>query len=174
MQMQSLTCNNCGAPLQVPESANYVTCNHCETQLVIHRTKDVTFTDKLDQLARTTDKLTEDVSRLVQQNKLDQLERQWAAEREKYFGTSKQGQKYMPSAGQMALGGVVAVGIGIVWTVMMASSDAPIFVPLFGLAVIASGVINTFRAVQKTQAYKAAQRRYQVERSRLLADEEVG
>ena len=68
MAVERLTCNSCGAPLEVPSSANYVTCNHCSTQLTIRRQENVTFTESLERLAERTDQLTEQVENLSGQN----------------------------------------------------------------------------------------------------------
>ena len=37
MRTIALQCNHCGAPLQVSESARFVTCTHCGTQLTIRQ-----------------------------------------------------------------------------------------------------------------------------------------
>ena len=38
MNAETLNCNNCGAPINVPAAAKYATCAHCGTQLAIRRT----------------------------------------------------------------------------------------------------------------------------------------
>jgi DNA-directed RNA polymerase subunit RPC12/RpoP len=47
MQLESITCNHCGAPLDVPDAANFVKCNHCDSRLAIKRTQSTTYTEEL-------------------------------------------------------------------------------------------------------------------------------
>ena len=47
MKLESLNCNKCGAPLQVPAGVNHLTCNHCGTPLVVRRTESISYTEKL-------------------------------------------------------------------------------------------------------------------------------
>ncbi len=47
MYQESVRCNECGAVLQAPSSARYVTCNHCNISLEVHRTSVATYTEAL-------------------------------------------------------------------------------------------------------------------------------
>jgi DNA-directed RNA polymerase subunit RPC12/RpoP len=38
MPDETLNCNECGALIQVPSTARYVTCNRCGAHLVVQRT----------------------------------------------------------------------------------------------------------------------------------------
>jgi len=75
MELESLNCDHCGAPLEISLTANYVKCNHCGSQLAVRRSATATFTEKVEQLAETTEQLAEQVSDLTRQSKLTELER---------------------------------------------------------------------------------------------------
>ena len=48
----ALTCNNCGASLDVPEQIQFVTCDHCNARLRIERSDGAVFTQVLEAVAR--------------------------------------------------------------------------------------------------------------------------
>ena len=73
MQTESLNCNNCGAPIEVPGGANFVTCVHCNTQLAIKRTESVAYTETLQRIDRHTEQLADQVAVLTYQNELARL-----------------------------------------------------------------------------------------------------
>ena len=93
MQFETLNCNSCGAPLSVPDAANYVTCNHCSAQLAVRRTESTTFTEQLDQIESKQDKLLEKLSSLEHQHELAQVDRQWQLERESYLVANDRGHR---------------------------------------------------------------------------------
>jgi LSD1 subclass zinc finger protein len=87
MRLEELTCNSCGAPLEVPESANFVKCNHCLKQLAVRRTDDVTFTETIDRLAEQSELFSNRIADLELQRQLDELEREWQKAREPLLGS---------------------------------------------------------------------------------------
>ena len=48
MELISVSCNHCGAPLEVPPGANYVTCAHCGSRLAVKRTGSAVYTELLE------------------------------------------------------------------------------------------------------------------------------
>lgn len=182
MELESITCNHCGAPLQVPATADYVTCNHCGSQLAVRRGGSVTFTEVVKQLSETTENLAQQVSKLSRQTELETLERQWEAERESFMVTNNHGAKYLPDERSSMVGGVVTTVFGLFWTVMAfgITSSAPSFgpfgivkimFPAFGVLFIVFGIVVATRGSQKAKEYKIAQRAYLQRRQRLLDDE---
>lgn len=59
VQLLSMACNNCGAPLRVPADVRFVTCQHCGAQLAVETQEDVAFTRKLDDISTKVDALHE-------------------------------------------------------------------------------------------------------------------
>jgi len=51
MSFETLNCNECGALLQVPSVARYVTCNRCGAHLVVQRAGITTYTESARQPA---------------------------------------------------------------------------------------------------------------------------
>jgi hypothetical protein len=100
MRMLTLTCNQCGAALEVPEDILFVTCTTCCSQLVVHRSGNTAYTQGVE--ASATDNL---------ERQLETLDREWTKERERYAtaGRLKLIRHGMRSA--MALG-LVLVGYG--------------------------------------------------------------
>ena len=179
MNVESLNCNHCGAPLQVPDSAKYVKCNHCASQLVIRREASATFTETVDRLSETTENLSEQVSKLTKQNELELLEKRWAGQRESFMIPDKHGIRHLPDEGSSLLSGVAIVVFGCIWTAMAIgiTSSAPNFgpfqiakvaFPLFGVMFVVFGVMQSVRHHQKAKEYRNALQRYQREREELL------
>ena len=89
MNLQTIACNNCGAPLAVPASANYVTCNHCGSQLAVKRDVNVTYTEKIREIDQRTEAMQVELDQLRADSDLAKLERDWEYERQKYMITDK-------------------------------------------------------------------------------------
>lgn len=168
MHLETITCNNCGAPLEVPDTANYVKCSHCHSQLVIRRTATAVFTEQLQQISRKQDQLSEQMTELIRQNQLAALERRWDRDKEQFMVTDKRGNRSEPNAAvALVMGGIVAA-FGVFWTVTAASMGAPGFFPLFGLMFVAVAVWGMTVGYRKAGEYQSARRRYETRRRDLL------
>jgi hypothetical protein len=165
VKIESLNCNNCGAPLAVPATANYVTCKHCQSQLVVRRTESASSTE-LARLSDSTERLTEQVAELSFRQELDSLDRAWERERESLLMQSKNGKPYEPSAffGGIMLfagGGMIILGLGG----LIAGAGKLPLAALIGLVLCLIGIYHYGSAVN----FSAAERQYQRKRSQLLA-----
>ena len=83
MKLLALNCNHCGAPLEVPEKANYLTCTFCQTQLSVQRSGGAAYTEALEKLDERTEQIADDVEILKLQAELDRLDREWTSGRER-------------------------------------------------------------------------------------------
>jgi len=83
VKLESIACNNCGAPLQVPESVNYVTCNHCESHLAVKRDEHLTYTEKIKEIEHRTKQMQDELERLKIDNELAKLDRPWEPRKRK-------------------------------------------------------------------------------------------
>ncbi len=178
MELESLSCNNCGAPLQVPESANFVRCNHCQTQLAIRRTESTTFTEQLGELTKQTSEIKQMVTELARQNRVAAIDRHWEHEKKSYMVRGKRGT-YLPTEAGSLIGGLFIVVFGIFWTVIAGSIaaasrfwPATIF-PLFGVVFVIFGLVATIRSHTKARDYRAAERRYRSERTAAFEDKDA-
>jgi LSD1 subclass zinc finger protein len=163
---ESVACNNCGAPLQVPSGARYVNCNHCGAQLAIQRTDSVTFTEALEKIQKHAENLTEQVADIRRQNEVAQLDRDWQLERENFMVSDKHGHRSIPTETSSAIGGVVVVVFGLIWTSAAASIGGG-FIAMFGIVFIAFGVFVSLAGFQKAKGYRQAERRYRTRRHEL-------
>jgi LSD1 subclass zinc finger protein len=170
MKLESVACNNCGAPLDVPEGANYVTCTHCNARLAVRRTEGARFTEVLDDLR-------EQVAKLTRQNELEALDRQWDRDRMQFMITDKHGRSHLPVKGMMAVSGVVVVAIGLIWTIIAfgITSGSPFgfarVFPLFGILFMGFGAYACYMGYQKAESYERAHREYQHKRRELEREE---
>ena len=180
MKVESLACDNCGASLEVPEKANYVTCNYCSTQLRIHREESVTFSEVVEKLKKRTAKVekrtaeveerTEEVedqlALLKIERELDQIDRDWERERDGLMLKNKNGQKTVPTVTQGYVAGGVMSVMGIFISVV-----APEGVGFMGLVMIPAGLAWGYYVYHRAQLYERALALY-VER-RLIVERRV-
>lgn len=177
--LESLNCNSCGAPIEVPSAARFVKCDHCSANLQVHRSGGATFTEAVEQLNETTADLAEQVGRLTQQNELAELDRRWETERQSFMIQSKNGNTHWPTEASAWVGGIVVIVFGSLWTILAFSitQSAPNFgpfaiakiaFPLFGLMFIGFGVFIAISSLQKAQNYRNAERNYPRRRDELM------
>lgn len=177
--LESLNCNSCGAPLEVPTSAKYVKCDHCNANLKVRRSGGGTFTEAVEQLTETAEDLAQQVAKLTAHNELAELDRRWRRDAQSFMITSKNGQRRLPTEGAAMAAGIGAVVFGGLWTVMAIAitQSAPDFgpfavakfiFPAFGFAFIAFGIISAVSVSSKAQDYRRAEERYRRRRRELL------
>lgn len=177
--LESLNCNSCGAPLEVPSSANFIKCDHCKANLKVRRSGGGTFTEAIEQLTETTEDLAEQVAKLTAQNELADLDRRWEMERKRYMVTPKNGHPHLPTQGHAMAGGIGAAVFGGLWTVMAISitqsgpdfgpfAVAKFIFPLFGVGFIAFGIISAVSVSSKAQDYRRSEDRYRRRRNEIL------
>lgn len=171
MQLEKLVCNSCGAPLQVPSSAKFVTCAHCSSQLQIRRTESATYTELLADLAEKTEELSERIDDLAANSELNAIDSKWRIERESLMVRDNHGNSHVPTKGSSMVAGIIVTLFGCFWTVMAISitSSAPsvgsfgiakVVFPAFGVILIACGIYNSMSNFKKAAKYERAERRY--------------
>ncbi|MGA0868549.1 MAG: hypothetical protein ACO3UM_06430, partial [Planctomycetota bacterium] len=99
METQAISCNHCGAPLQVPSSTRFVTCGHCGSQLRIERSKDAIFTEVLEDMRATQTEMAADLETLRLQNELERIDREWDRESHRYEIVGNDGRRSTPGTG---------------------------------------------------------------------------
>lgn len=170
MSVRKLCCQGCGADLQVDDSIRFVSCNYCGARLEIVRDATTTHSKLLDKIERRTGEMAGELKVIRLQNDLEQIDREWQAERSKYLVTNKHGQVSEPSSAGAVVVGVLVIGFGIFWTVSAASMGAPGIFPLFGLVFIGFALFGIVSSVNKADNLKNGENVYQAKRSRLLAE----
>jgi len=104
------------------------------------------------------------------QNRVAQLDREWDLERETYMVNGKYG-RHLPSRVGNVVGGLLAVGFGIFWTIMAVSMEAPFFMPIFGVVFVTLGAVGSIHGFYKAGLYQSAQASYQRRRQDLLNEQ---
>jgi DNA-directed RNA polymerase subunit RPC12/RpoP len=174
MKLDQISCNNCGAPLEVPEGTNFASCRHCGSRLAVRRTESASFTEVI------TD-LKEQVEKLTRQNEIDALDREWEAEKERFMVTGKHGHRHLPTRTGSLAGGIMITVFGIFWTAMAAGiagftgrfGGGPFgrlfsCFPLFGVVFIVFGIGMSIISYNKAGEYEKALRRYNQRREEML------
>lgn len=171
MELLSVSCNHCGAPLEVPPGANYVTCAHCGSRLAVKRTGSAVYTELLEKLDQKTDVMTRQLAEIAYRSELERLDREWEATRRTFLTTDKQGNTHEPNALGARIGGGIAVVFGLFWTLLAtgmaagAPGDGPFGLvacfPIFGLVIVGFGVWMFVKGPVQAQRYEDAKRDYQ-------------
>ncbi|MFK8114194.1 MAG: hypothetical protein AB8B91_18475 [Rubripirellula sp.] len=180
MKVISLNCNHCGAPLDAPLKAKFITCSFCEARLAVQRTGSSYSTELLEELHETTQTLARDVAQIKTGTSIESLDRSWEIERAEYMVQGKHGRVSKPTKGTAVLVGVVMGGFGLFWTVMTlgitgagSRMGAPGFIklfPLFGVLFIGVAIFQAVNIFGKAEAYERAQARYQEKRRELMRE----
>ena len=111
MELESLSCNKCGASLEVPPTAKYATCRHCRSQLVVKRTGSAVYTEVLNRIDTRTERMAEDLEALRLQSELDRLDREWEQVEHDWWS---RGSLSAPEARARSAGMRVAVILAVV------------------------------------------------------------
>ena len=161
-QLTSVTCNHCGAPLQVPDSTRYVTCSYCGRQLEIHRSGNAVYTEVLAALQQQTSEMAADLDVIRRQNEIERLDREWQMRRESLMISGKNGRSE-PSF----VGGAFGVVIGAIGGIaILAAAPAPM--NLFGLLFLLIGVGTGMVSIAKASEWQRAEESYRRQRETLL------
>jgi hypothetical protein len=166
MQVQSVRCHHCGAPLQVQENARFVTCQYCQSQLTIHRTACAISTEVLAGLSRKTDHLADQVGVLHLQGDLDRLDREWQMKREELLGCDPTGKLQEPRrVSPMQFFLVLLLCIPLV--AAFGGPDRSTIVPAIITAVVVLALLGSL--AWKKSPYQAAKLTYERQRAELQA-----
>jgi hypothetical protein len=162
-EITSVTCNHCGAPLQVPDSTRFVTCSHCGSQLEIHRSGNAVYTEVLQRIDERTEQMADDLNVIRRQNEIERLDREWQMRRETLLVRNKDGSTSTPGAIGAIVGSVFA---GVIGCFVLSSAPSPM--NLIGLVFILIGVVGGIMQVGKASEYRDAEAAYLRQRQALL------
>lgn len=82
MELQTVQCSQCGAPLPIADATRFVTCAYCRARLAIRRTAAALFTEQLQDVALQARALAADVRFLQLERDLEALDAGWKREQE--------------------------------------------------------------------------------------------
>jgi transcription elongation factor Elf1 len=180
MKLFSLSCQHCGAPLEVPAKVKQLTCQFCGTRLKVRQTGSAVYTEALDEITETTSRIAENTDTIKLQNELERIDREWSQEKENFMVRGKDGQLSVPSKTASLIGGIMVVGFGIVWTLFAtgiagvaasgfggAGAIAGIF-PCFGLLFIGLGAFVAIHNYSKAGDFELRQRQHHQRRQKVV------
>ena len=163
----AVTCNHCGAALDVPAATRFVTCTYCGTRLEVHRSGGAAFTEILQSIDQRTGQIAEDVEQIRRQNDLEQIDREWAMRREQLMVTTKHGGRTAPSRIASVFAIAVALVFGSLW-LKAGSHGAPGAMILFGLLVVGGIIVSAAFTFFKAGDFEQAERDYHRRRDEIL------
>lgn len=163
MKIISLNCNHCGAPLDVPAKAKYVTCGFCDSRLQVQHTGNTYSTTVIEQLVEQANQIQEDVEFLKRQAAIAELDERWKRQRSKFTVRDNNGRESIPTAMGAAL---QAIGATVICGFLGVSILGPIAIVIWLLLCL----VLLFHA-KKAADYRDAHRRYQQQRRQLASSE---
>jgi|GEM_PF-666638 len=188
MDMTPVACNNCGAALHVPESARFVTCRYCKSQLEVKRADSVVTTEVLRQISDNTAAIAEDLQAIRLESELERLDREWRQRHASLSSRNEDGSIVAPSAAMGYLAMFVMGGFGLAFTIIAAAMSGvfsltilqtegpaklfaifPCIFPLFGLFFMALSIFLGIRTIKAAKRFQLEQQQYLEQRQRLLA-----
>jgi DNA-directed RNA polymerase subunit RPC12/RpoP len=171
MRVESVSCNNCGAPLEVGVGTNYVTCGHCGSRLAVKRTGSSAYTELLEEIDQKTDTMARHLAELRHHAELERIDREWEQERQGFLTADKHGNKHEPTTEGALLGGVVLIGFGLFFAITSGSMGAPFFFPLVGLGFAGYGVYLLVTGPAKAREFLRAREAYHRRRAEVTPDQ---
>jgi hypothetical protein len=177
MNVINLTCNHCGAPLEVAEQTKFATCRFCSSRLAIEHSESAFYTRVLEALENHTTALSQDLETIKIQNEIERLDREWEMQREPLCRRTKSGQIAEPSVSEAGCLGAFQIVFGVVWfSLFLLASTAsdyvllPGFLSFIGLFIALSGIVVFKSGVGKARHFESVRSEYELRRSRLVAD----
>ena len=131
MDITTVSCNKCGAALQIAGTARFVTCRYCGAQLEVKRTESTISTEVLDRIDQRTADMAEDLDAIRRETQLERLDREWALRRDSLMSRDKYGRTRTPSVAGGLVMMLVTGGFGVFWTILAASHGAAGILPPF-------------------------------------------
>jgi hypothetical protein len=116
----------------------------------------------------TSQRLQVQLQQIALQNELAALDRRWIIDRERFMMTFGSRSPTIPSRWMGAFTSIIAAGFGSVWIGLAIARGAPIFFPIFGIVVVALGVIMGLYAFNKAVEHDAAFQEYQQRRAEII------
>ena len=163
MELVKLACNNCGADIDVPGDARFVTCRFCSAKLEVGHTDGAAFTrvrEEVARIAHEVDELRAENRVLSLKSDLERLDRDWNERREKLMIKSKDGSVSEPTRFTAVLCVVLGGGLAIVFVVMN--------VVAAGIVSAAVGAIAALIVYNKALQYERASALYQTRREKIV------
>jgi len=152
MKVFSLSCDSCGAKLDVPAKVKFVTCAFCDTRLKVQHEETSVFTQAIDELSSQLRSIKRDTS-------ITRLDQEWEVRRDRYRMGKSRGSQSLPSQ----LGGVLAIVVGLIMGAFMMRVE-----PMMGLLTGALFTVSGLWTLSRAKAYQKDLARYRKQRRELM------
>ncbi len=160
MKLVPVSCQNCGASLDIPDNARFVTCQFCNTRLAVQHTGSAIFTELLGELSEKTTRMAANLEVIRVQNEIEKLDREWSAEKDSHMIRGKHGRVKEPDAAVSVFGGIFLLLIGA--SACLSAPQTPFLA--IGFLVVIGGVYQIISGPIKAEAYRKAREAYESER----------
>ena len=153
----SVSCNKCGAALQVSEVAHFVSCRHCGASLEIRRSESALWTE-ISRLDQRDKEISHDVGSLQRDVEINRLDLEWAHRREQLMIKGRYGP-FRPTVenGKRGifygvLGSAFGLACGVFFLCLAGSSGIMAFV----VSVVGACIILAISCAGGSQTISAA------------------
>lgn len=169
IEILSVRCNHCGAPLEVGTQTRFVTCQFCRSQLEVKHTASAAFTEVVQQIAESTTNMVSNLNVIELRNELRRLDREWEMKKERYYVSGESGSRSRPSSGgAIALGIVAAIGVIFGIPILLSSREA-FFIKINFVVCIGFLFFYALSIFKKLKGLERAEETYEHQRTSLLA-----
>ena len=166
METISVSCNNCGAPLECPNSTKFITCKYCNSRLKIQESGGAIYSEVLEEVREISD----DVETIKWQNELERVDREWSLKRQQFLITNKNGHTSEPGSNGAGgiIGGILAIIFCIFFMSGSSSMGAPAIFNLFPVVMIIIIIFGMIKGSSNNDAYQRAKTEFEQERNIIL------
>jgi LSD1 subclass zinc finger protein len=158
MELVRLACDGCGADLELPRDARFVTCRFCDARLEVRRTESAAFTrvrEAVERVERRTAKLSKEVRGLRAENRvlalekqLDDVDRAWDEREGALMNRHRDGSSSVPSRLTAQGIGVAVVLLALVLLVALPSAEGVSLALVVAVAGVGLAAHQHSRAVR--------------------------
>ena len=169
MELLSVRCNHCGAPLQIPADARFVTCMYCRSELTVQRTEGSVSTEVLQRIEQKTDRMADNLGVIRLQGELELLDREWQMKREKMLVRNRRGELTEPRDMSVLAGCAIAFFLAPFIMALGAGSFFHDRNSGAGIVVLIVAVVAIhFIRANRRRPYKASLAEYEQRRAQLM------
>jgi DNA-directed RNA polymerase subunit RPC12/RpoP len=171
MEIQSVRCNHCGAPLEVGMETRFVTCQFCNSQLEVKRTESTVFTEEIAKISQNTERMAGSLEVLELQNDLERLDREWIASNPLSFDNDGRPIRQTGTGGAV-FGMVFAILFAVVCfgiAAAISTSGAPAIVPLVPIGIGIFALVAAITGIGKATQYESRRSDYEQRRAAMVA-----
>lgn len=158
MKLVPVCCQNCGASLEIPGDARFVTCQFCRSRLAVQNTGHAIFTELLGGVTENGNLMAENLEVIRIQNEIEKLDWEWQIEKETHMIRGRRGRISEPNAAVSVVAGIFLILFtgGLCFS-LPHTQGIPVAAvgSLMGIYAIVSGPIKAAAYEKAREAYLA-------------------